>query len=486
MFDFDEKQLRKLEDMRGEGKNPFPSGASVDDDLAERLSTIREWSSYTLSKSPQLPLITFAGRLRFKNELGNMGFARLDFQGETLQICVRKNGLDDREEFKDWKKLDVGDWVLVTGNFMRTRMGELSIDASSIQLYSKCMMGMPDKLKGLTDPESRQRMRYLDLIVNQASRETFEARFGIIKYIRRYLEDEGFVEVETPILQTIPGGASARPFETHHNALDTELYMRIAPELYLKRLVVGGFERVFEIGKNFRNEGLSPKHNPEFTMVEFYQAHATYLDLIKMTQNLIVGLVGSIFDSFLVPYGDRVIDFSAWGTCRFDELIEKVGVRDAWSLDSLRSFLNTDDGTLSELQQVVFDKYIEPQLINPTFVTHYPIELSPLARRSDDDPRVTDRFELFINGFEIANGFSELNDPVDQAERFAEQVNRKSQGDDEAMYFDEDYVRALAYGMPPTAGEGIGIDRLVMLLTNSETIRDVILFPTRKNKQEFK
>ena len=352
------------------------------------------------------------------------------------------------------------------------------------------MQGMPDKVVGLTDTETRHRMRYLDLIVNQDSRKTFEKRFHIIKFIRRYLEDNDFSEVETPILQPIPGGATARPFQTHHNALDIDLYMRIAPELYLKRLIVGGFEKVFEIGKNFRNEGISQKHNPEFTMVEFYQAHANYKSLISFIRNLIVEMVFSLQGNLDVNFDGNIIDFSIWNEISFENSIRQAGVEDPWSIESLRSFISSkdfyldDDISLSDLQQKAFDLFVEPNLINPTFITLYPTQLSPLARRNDNDSRVTDRFELFINGIEIANGFSELNDPIDQADRFNQQSIRKSNGDDEAMYFDLDYIRALSYGMPPTAGAGIGIDRLVMLLTNKNSIRDVILFPTRKLKDE--
>jgi lysyl-tRNA synthetase class 2 len=481
MYDFNERQLQKLSDLRESGRDPYPSGIGTPSSV--NIPGLRDQNIYALRSCDE---VTVAGRLRFKNELGSMGFGRIDIEGEILQICIRKNVVEDREDFQTWKKLDVGDWVVVTGGFMRTRTGELTINVKGLSLYSKCITGMPDKVVGLTDPEARQRMRYLDLIVNPESMKTFQTRFAIIKYIRRFLEDEKFVEVETPILQTIPGGASARPFVTHHNALDTELFMRIAPELYLKRLIVGGIPRVFEIGKNFRNEGISPKHNPEFTMVEFYQSHATYRDLIKLTKNLIVSLVGDLYGGFDLPYGDRVINYAKWEELRFDDSLARVGVADPWSIESLRQFIvRLDSGFnmslgLGDLQQLIFDRWVEPQLINPTFITHYPTEFSPLARRNDEDSRVTDRFELFINGFEVANGFSELNDPVDQANRFAEQVARKDAGDDEAMYFDSDYIRALSYGMPPTAGEGIGIDRLVMLLTDSDNIRDVILFPTRK------
>jgi len=481
MYNFDERQLTKVKELRDSGRDPYPSGIGAQPVID--VSLLREHSIRELEGEKPT---TFAARLRFKNELGSMGFGRVDFEGEILQLCIRKNVVADREDFKTWKKLDVGDWVKVTGSWMRTRTGELTLNVVALSLYSKCVTGMPDKKTGLTDPEARQRMRYLDLIVNEDSRANFQARFAIIRYIRRFLEDNGYTEVETPILQSIPGGASARPFVTHHNALDTELFMRIAPELYLKRLIVGGFSRVFEIGKNFRNEGISPKHNPEFTMVEFYQAHATYRDLIKFTQNLIVSLVVELYGCLELPYGDQMINYGKWEELRFDDALSRAGVVEPWSLESLRQFIARLDSRfdmsmgVGDLQQLIFDRWIEPQLINPTFITHYPTEFSPLARMNNDDPRVTDRFELFINGFEVANGFSELNDPVDQAARFEAQVKRKDSGDDEAMYFDSDYIKALTYGMPPTAGEGIGIDRLVMLLTNSLNIRDVILFPTRK------
>jgi lysyl-tRNA synthetase class 2 len=421
--------------------------------------------------------------------MGSMGFGRVNFQGESIQISIKKNEVSP-ESFSAWKKFDIGDWILVSGYLTRTRTGELTLAAINISLYSKCIQGMPDKVAGLTDTETRHRMRYLDLIVNQDSRKTFEARFKIIKFIRGYLEEFGFYEVETPKLQTIPGGANARPFQTHHNALDADLYMRIAPELYLKRLVVGGFERVFEIGKNFRNEGISQKHNPEFTMVEFYQAHANYKTLITFIRNLIVELVSSLHGDLNIVYDGKNIDFSNWTTISFEESLRQVGVENPWSVESLNSFMSSkgyelgDNLSLSDLQQKAFDLFIEGNLTNPTFITLYPTSLSPLARKNDEDARVTDRFELFINGIEISNGFSELNDPVDQAERFRQQCERKSEGDDEAMYFDQDYIRALSYGMPPTAGAGIGIDRLVMLLTNKTSIRDVILFPTRKLKDE--
>ena len=340
--------------------------------------------------------------------------------------------------------------------------------------------------------ETLQRQRYLDLMVNQDSYQRFLKRTEIIRIIRDNLIHFGYLEVETPILQTIPGGATARPFTTHHNALDAELFMRVAPELYLKRLIVGGIPKVFEIGKNFRNEGLSTKHNPEFTMVEFYSSYTDYKQLMEFTESLIRHIVNRFQvdseGSMKLPYGDLTIDYDNWTNIAYMDAISSVGIKNPWNASELKSFIDMNTGfrkedipdDITNLWDIIFDEFIEPTLINPTFITHYPVEISPLARRNDQDLRVTDRFELFIRTYEVANAFNELNDPVEQAERFSEQALRKANGDDEAMFFDSDYINALSYGMPPTAGEGIGIDRLVMLLTNSLSIRDIILFPTKK------
>lgn len=538
MSDFNIRQIAKLSELRKEGINPYPNNFPKPSSLENIISEVNEQSQCELASGrwSTHPFIV-TGRLRFKNAMGKLGFGRIESEGNKIQFCVRKNILSE-EGFKIWKKLDLGDLVWLKAGLMRTRTGELTLDVKEIRLYAKCIEGMPDKVAGLTDPETRQRMRYLDLIVNDESRKTFKARFEIIKYVRRFLEDSGFVEVETPTLQSIPGGATAKPFITHHNALDSDLYMRVAPELYLKRLIVGGFEKVFEIGKNFRNEGLSTKHNPEFTMVEFYQAHSTYRELMKLTQNMITDLAFKISNDLAasspmaqkttlttkglrlasmagvrvsggagkLPYGNHTIEFDKWGEATYEEVLKRVGVKDPWHIESYADFFEkthwpelykslrdlgeigrvaiAGDELIGKLQQLVFDEHVEPQLINPTFITHYPTEISPLARKNDNDPRVTDRFELFIAGMEIANGFSELNDPVDQAERFSFQAQKKADGDDEAMFFDEDYIKALSYGMPPTAGEGIGIDRLVMLMTNTQSIKDVILFPAMKSKGE--
>ncbi|MBT7817539.1 MAG: lysine--tRNA ligase, partial [Polaribacter sp.] len=471
MFDFVPEMRDKALRLRSEGTEPYPNNMPIDCNIDTVVERFDDMSVVAM----QDVTITSAGRLRFKNEMGRLGFGRVNGREATVQIMVSKKtvGLD---QFATWKALDIGDWVWFTGSMTRTRMGELTVNVTEIRLYSKNIGGMPDRHVGLTNQESRTRMRYLDMAVNDDSREVFITRSRITSAIRRHLEERNFLEVETPTLQAIPGGATAKPFVTHHNALDMDLYMRIAPELYLKRLIVGGLERVYEIGKNFRNEGIDSSHNPEFTTVEFYMAHATYRDLMEMTRNMITEIVGDLYGltNLVRPYGEHSVDYGSWSEARFDELLTQVGVQgDPYDIQNLHNFWNThapseDDRELpdsvGDMFTLIFDEYIEHNLINPTFVTHYPTEISPLARRNDEDPRVTDRFELFIAGMEVANAFSELNDPMDQAERFAAQVERKDAGDDEAMYFDSDYVRALTYGMPPTAGEGIGIDRLVMLL----------------------
>ena len=489
MYPFDPKRLDKLAALREAGVEPYPSGLAVSHRIADVLDAGGELPNEALEALDGT--YTVAGRLRFKNEMGKAGFARIQDQSGRVQLFVRKNDLGEDAFDGIWKKLDLGDQVWATGTLMRTRKGELSLRVSEIRLYAKCIESLPDKHKGFSDPDMRHRMRYVDLFVNDEVRRTFELRSAIIRRIRRYFDDLGFMEVETPMLQTIPGGANARPFVTHHNALDIDLYMRVAPELFLKRLVVGGFERVYEINKNFRNEGLSQKHNPEFTMLEWYQAHSTYEDLMDLTEDLVASLCTELLGSTDVPHGDETLDFSRpWKRAPMGDLIqEATGISDAWDLDQLkarwlehRPDADADNlpETVGKWFEVFFDEFVEPTLRSPTFVTHFPTEISPLSRRNDANPDIVDRFELFCAGQEIANGFSELNDPVDQAGRFQAQVDKKASGDDEAMFFDADYIRALSYGMPPTAGEGIGIDRLVMLLANQPSIREVILFPTRR------
>jgi lysyl-tRNA synthetase class 2 len=431
--------------------------------------------------------VAVAGRMMAKRVMGKASFTHLLDMSGRIQIFVGRDNLPAGvyDEFKGW---DIGDIVGVEGALMKTKTGELSVRADSMKLLVKSLRPLPEKFHGLTDVEQRYRQRYLDLIVNEDARDIFRLRSRIINYIRRYLDTRGFLEVETPMMQVIPGGATARPFVTHHNALDMPLFLRIAPELYLKRLVVGGFERVYEINRNFRNEGLSTRHNPEFTMLEFYEAYATYRELMDLTEDLLRGMARELLGTDQISYQGEIYDFSGPFTrlsVKDSILHFNPDVSEADLLDDARArAVATKLGIplkkgwgLGKVWIEIFEKTVEHRLKNPTFITEYPTEVSPLARRSDINPFVTDRFEFFVGGREIANGFSELNDAEDQAERFRQQVQEKEAGDDEAMHFDADYVRALEHGMPPTAGEGIGIDRLVMLLTDSPSIRDVLLFP---------
>lgn len=417
-----------------------------------------------------------------------------DMSGQIQAYADKAVQNDIRERWGQW---DIGDIVGLAGPVHRSGKGDLYVNLQRYALLTKSLRPLPEKYAGLTDTETRYRQRYLDLIVNEESRKIFKIRSQVIEYIRKYLVENGFMEVETPMLQPLPGGAAARPFVTHHNALDMDMYLRIAPELYLKRLVVGGFEKVFEVNRNFRNEGLSTRHNPEFTMLEFYQAYATYEDLMNTTEDMLSGLAQLIAgDTRVVAAaveGDeqRFIDFGKpfarltliEAILAYNPQISSTDLADPVSAARQASALGIPvkpDWGLGKIQLEIFEKTAEHQLQDPTFVTQYPAEVSPLARRNDENPFVTDRFELFIGGREIANGFSELNDPEDQAERFQAQVQAKAAGDDEAMHYDADYIRALEYGLPPTAGEGIGIDRLVMLLTGSASIRDVLLFPAMR------
>ncbi|MCP3667489.1 MAG: lysine--tRNA ligase [Gammaproteobacteria bacterium] len=433
--------------------------------------------------------VRVAGRMMSRRIMGKASFAHLQDMSGKIQLFVQRDTLPEgfyNQQFK--KEWDVGDIIGAEGVLFKTKTGELSVRVDEIQLLTKSLRPLPEKFHGLTNQEQRYRQRYLDLIMNETSREIFAVRTRSIQFIRSFLNGKAFMEVETPMMQAIPGGATARPFATHHNALDMQLFLRIAPELYLKRLVVGGFERVYEINRNFRNEGLSTRHNPEFTMVEFYQAYADFNDLMDLTEEMLRGLAQEVLGSTEVPYQGEIYDFGkpfARMTVKASILHFSDQITEA-QLDDLEQAKAVAEGLgiplkstygLGKVQIEIFEKIVEHRLMDPTFITAYPTEVSPLARRNDDDPFVTDRFELFVGGREIANGFSELNDAEDQAERFRQQVVEKEAGDDEAMHFDEDYVRALEHGMPPTAGEGIGIDRLVMLLTDSPTIRDVLLFP---------
>jgi lysyl-tRNA synthetase class 2 len=430
--------------------------------------------------------VAVAGRMMLRRVMGKASFCHLQDVSGRMQVYITSNELPEQyEEFKHW---DLGDILGVKGTLFITKTGELTIHATDVQLLTKSLRPLPDKFHGLSDQEMRYRKRYVDLIANEDSRRVFLTRTKLLQAIRNFMMSHRFLEVETPMLHPIPGGATARPFATHHNALDMPMFLRIAPELYLKRLVVGGFERVFEINRNFRNEGLSTRHNPEFTMMEFYQAYADYTELMDFTESLLKTVTLEVLGDSRVEYQGHTIDFGK----PFDKLTMLEALlkyQPQWSkaqltdLDSLKELvkglgvaINDTDG-VGKLQMVLFEEKVEHLLIQPTFITGYPTEVSPLARSSALDPDMTDRFELFIAGRELANGFSELNDPHDQAERFHRQVEAKDAGDLEAMHFDHDYIEALEYGLPPTAGEGIGIDRLVMLLTNMPAIRDVILFP---------
>jgi lysyl-tRNA synthetase class 2 len=489
MYDFDPKRLEKLAALRASGINPYPHGLRSSASVAEALLKMGERGAEELEADPTR--VELAGRVMFKNEMGKAGFLRIQDPTGRIQLYIRKNDVGD-DAFEVFKKLDLGDHVTVTGGLMRTRAGEPSIKAATLGLAAKCIASMPDKWQGVTDAEFRNRHRYVDLFMNEEGRAAFVSRSRIVRSIRRYFEERGYLEVETPMMQAIPGGAAARPFVTHHNALDIDLYLRIAPELYLKRLVVGGLERVFEINRNFRNEGVSTSHNPEFTMLEFYQAWATWEDLMVMTEEMVRGLAQELHGRTQVTWGEHQIELAGpWRRLPFAQAIaeatglspeqvqDPAALRARWLHDHPKDEKNPKlPQSRGKWFEWFFDEYVEQNLIQPTFLTHFPVEISPLSRRNDADPSLADRFELFIGGREIANGFNELNDPVDQAERFAAQASARRGGDDEAMFFDADYIHALTYGLPPTAGEGLGIDRLVMLLTNQSSIRDVILFPT--------
>ncbi|MDD3518109.1 MAG: lysine--tRNA ligase [Chromatiales bacterium] len=431
--------------------------------------------------------VSVAGRMMAKRIMGKAAFTHVQDMSGRIQLFVQRDAVGEAA-FDAFKGFDIGDIVGAEGTLMKTKTGELSVKVEKLRLLVKSLRPLPEKFHGLSDQETRYRQRYLDLIMNESSREVFRLRSRIVNYIRGYLDTRGFLEVETPMMQAIPGGATARPFVTHHNALDMQLFLRIAPELYLKRLVVGGFERVYEINRNFRNEGLSTRHNPEFTMLEFYEAYANYHDLMDLTEDLLRGMARHLLGRETIEYQGESCDFSApfarltvkESILHFNPDVTAADLEDATRARTVAQRLGIplkDGWGLGKVWIEIFEKTVETRLRNPTFITEYPTEVSPLARRSDTNPFVTDRFEFFVAGREIANGFSELNDYEDQAERFRKQVEEKEAGDDEAMHFDADYVRALEHGMPPTAGEGIGIDRLVMLFTDAPSIRDVLLFP---------
>ena len=478
------ERREKLKELRKQG-NPFKNHFRPKD-FAQEITEQYDGQDKDSLEEKKIE-VTIAGRIMLKRVMGKASFAHIQDTTGKIQIYVARDDLPEGVYNEQFKKWDIGDIVGLTGSLFKTKVGELSIKVSSIELITKSLRPLPEKFHGLADQEIRYRQRYVDLIVNEKSRETFILRSQIISFIRNFFTDNCFLEVETPMMHVIPGGATARPFVTHHNALDMDLYLRIAPELYLKRLIVGGIDRVFEINRNFRNEGLSTRHNPEFTMIEFYQAYANYDDLMNLTEKLLVGIAKEVIGREEISYQGVNFDFSK----KFDRLSVEEAILKYNSDISLEDINQSNiSNTLKKLKITakdswgygkslieIFEATTEEKLIQPTFITRYPTEVSPLARKNDDDPEITDRFELFIGGREIANGFSELNDAEDQSDRFKKQVEDKDSGDDEAMHYDADYIRALEYGMPPTAGEGIGIDRLVMLFTDAPSIRDVLLFP---------
>ncbi len=482
------KRKEKANDLKADGFNLFPNGFGVEHTIRDINDHLQRLSDEQQADPTRF---TVAGRMMAINRFGKSAFIRFKDRTGLMQAYVRKDKVGD-PGYDLFKRLDVGDFVEITGSLFRTKTGEWTVLATTIELVCKSTRPLPEKFHGLKDPEKRYRQRYIDLIMNPDVRDIFIKRSRIIQAMRTFFLSRDFLEVETPMMQPIPGGAEATPFKTHHNALGMDLYLRIAPELYLKRLVVGGFERVFEINRNFRNEGVSTQHNPEFTMVEFYQAYATYEDLMDLTEQMFAQIAETVTGNTRVTYQENEIELGgAWKrSSRFDALEQIGGVDPALfsDKDQLLEFAAsqgitvTKTGRLGKIITKLFDALVEPKLIQPTFITGYPAEVSPLSRRSDTHPDLTERFELFIAGREIANGFSELNDPEDQRGRFLQQVEDRKAGDSEAHFMDDDYIEALEYGMPPTAGQGIGIDRLVMLLTDAPSIREVILFPHMKPK----
>lgn len=483
-----EKRRQKLAQLKAQGIDLFPNDFRVSHTVGDILSLIQNHPEKLGEQGEQ---VAAAGRIMAVNRFGKAAFIRFRDGSGQLQAYVRKDRVGE-EAYKLFKQLDIGDFVGLNGPLFQTKTGEWTLMAHGFRLLSKATRPLPEKFHGLKDPEKRYRQRYLDLIMNPEKREIFVKRSQVVQAIREFLIERGFLEVETPMMQPVPGGAEATPFKTHHNALDMPLYLRIAPELYLKRLVVGGFDRVFEINRNFRNEGVSTRHNPEFTMLEFYQAYATHHDLMDLTEQMVADLARKVTGSTRITVEGTDIELGGkWERLELLTALSRIGGLDPERMaeqDYLIEFAEskgiklTKTGRLGKIITKLFEALVEPKLIQPTFITGYPAEVSPLSRRSDTQPELTERFELFIGGSEIANGFSELNDPEDQRSRFVQQVEDRQAGDGEAHLMDEDYIEALEYGMPPTAGEGIGIDRLVMLLTDSPSIREVILFPHMRGK----
>lgn len=485
------QRRKKAAEIKGMGVSLFPNKFRPRDKIGDIVARYGRMDSNQLESRAE-DKCSIAGRIMALRSFGKAAFVKLQDRSGSLQIHVQRDGVG-QDKYQVFKKLEVGDIIGVSGPLFRTRTQELTLRAENIILITKSFRPLPEKFHGLTDVEARYRQRYLDLIMNQSTRDIFLARAAIVKTIRRRLEERGFLEVETPMMQVIPGGATARPFETYHNALGMKLYLRVAPELYLKRLIVGGMERVYELNRNFRNEGISVRHNPEFTMLEFYQAYATYEDLMVFTEELVGDCAKEVKGSLKIEYQGREIDLSPpWRNLDFRTSLLEIGgvppdvlfdVQAALGLSRELGGVHKAGDGLGKALNKIFEVLVEPELWQPTFITGFPKEISPLSRTCDHDPDVVDRFEFFIAGRETGNGFSELNDPDDQLERFQGQQAERAAGDDEAQFMDLDYVRALEFGMPPTAGEGIGIDRLVMLLTDQPSIREVILFPLLRPEQ---
>ena len=485
MEQLEANRIQKLKQIQELGYEPYPTFYRYTHSPAQVAKEFSSKSAEELEHEKQK--VRVAGRILTNRPFGKAGFMTLSDGEGQIQAYAKKDLLAERD-FQLYKHLDIGDFIGVEGTMFRTKTGELTVLASELTFLAKCFLPLPEKWHGLTDIELRYRRRYVDLIVNREVRDVFVKRSLIVRELRHFLDDMGYLEVETPILHPIAGGALAKPFRTHHNALDMTLYLRIAPELYLKRLIVGGLNRVYDMNRIFRNEGISTRHNPEFTMLEFYQAYSNYIDLMDLTETMLTGIAEKVAGSRIISYDEHQIDFNKWTRLSMKEAIvkfcpEKVeedALKDRATIERLLKQLHADfDPRMpaGNLMGILFETVAEEHLIQPTFIYDYPIELSPLSKVKAGDPSLVERFELYIGGMEIANGYSELNDPMDQRDRFLSQLQARERGDEEAHQMDEDYIRALSYAMPPTAGEGIGVDRLTMLLTNSTSIRDVILFP---------
>ena len=482
MDPLEQVRIQKLKQIEEIGYDPYPTFYQYTHTLGE---VVKQYSEKTAEDLEHNPIkVRVAGRILTNRPFGKAGFITLSDGEGQLQVYAKKDQVPERD-FQLYKLLDIGDFIGAEGQLFRTRTGELTVLATELIFLAKCFLPLPEKWHGLKDIEIRYRQRYVDLVVNREVRDVFVKRSMIVRELRRFLDDRGYLEVETPILHPIAGGALAKPFRTHHNALDMPLYLRIAPELYLKRLIVGGLNRVYDLNRIFRNEGISTRHNPEFTMLEFYQAYSNYTELMDLTEEMFKGIADKVCGSRTIKYDEYEIDFDKWTRLSMKDAIQKfsrdpVDVSDRAAVEAQLKKLHVefDPRTpLGNLMGLLFEAVAEEHLVQPTFIYDYPLELSPLSKQKASDRTLVERFELYIGGMEIANGYSELNDPMDQRDRFLSQLKARERGDEEAHEMDEDYIRALSYGMPPTAGEGIGVDRLTMLLTNSTSIRDVILFP---------